>query len=107
MAILKKIKSKNNKRKKVFRTPFSFEEEKPKTETKEPKKKSKKKQKRQIKNGRLLILPEEKRTKCVSVMLNPLESKKLILEAKKLGISKSNYVRLLLQKDLKAKSDHM
>lgn len=100
MAILKKLKSKKNGTKKVFRTPFSFPSEEIIEPIEEQKKKAPKKRKRKIKNGRLLILPEEKRTHCVSVMLNTIESKKLSDEALKSGVSKSTYIRKLIQNQL-------
>lgn len=115
MAILKKIREQKTKTKKTFRNPFSFDDEvqdspdeqkeinKPEEEKKPP---VYRKKKRKTK-GRPKIDKEDRRTKSVSAVLTEKESKKLEKLSKKARLSKSEYIRRLIQQAIEKGIYHL
>ena len=115
MAILKKIRQQKNKTKKTFRNPFSFDEEiqaspDDKKEAHEQAHEQKtpvyRKKKRKTK-GRPKIDKADRRTKSVSAVLTEKESQKLEKLSKKARLSKSEYIRRLIQQAIEKGIYHL
>jgi hypothetical protein len=119
MAILKKIRQQKNKTKKTFRNPFSFDEEiqaspddkkeaheQAYEQAHEQKKPVYRKKKRKTK-GRPKIDKEDRRTKSVSAVLTEKESQKLEKLSKKARLSKSEYIRRLIQQAIEKGIYHL
>ena len=106
MAILKKIQGQKNNTKKTFRTPFSFDVAPVPEENIEPKEKVQTRQKKK-RNGRPKINKEDRRTKSVSVVITEIESKKLCKLVKKSRLSKSEYIRRLIQQAIEKNIYHL
>ena len=106
MAILKKIQGQKNSTKKTFRTPFSFDDSPAPEEKSEPKVKVQARTKKK-RNGRPKINKEDRRTKSVSVVITEIESKKLCKLVKKSRLSKSEYIRRLIQQAIDKNIYHL
>ena len=99
MAILRKIQQQKKEQKKLFRSPFTFDDKediKVKKEEFEQKEQAPVPRKKKTKKGRPRIPKEERRTKCLSAVLTPTEAKKLEKLTKKARLSKSEYIRRLI-----------
>ena len=109
MAILKKIRQQKTNTKKTFRNPFSFDEQvhdEVHDEVHEKKIQVRKKKNRKTK-GRPKIDKQDRRTKSVSAVLTEIESKKLEKLAKKARLSKSEYIRRLIQQAIEKGIYHL